>query len=312
MLDRATQGDELSEEGVLNAAPLVDRLRLEPAGQRGAFKGMPPQGFRGRLFGGHLLGQAVLAAGRTVDAGRAANSIQAYFVAPGIPGVPITYEVETLREGASFSLRALRAVQGERLLLTANASFVAERQPEVPLSAPMPDVPAPEELPPLHERRAQQPAGWDGIRWPARRDWETASRPMDIRYVEALEQSRPPRRCFWFRMAPVSGADANTRRAMLAFASDRSLLPAVTVARGDQGSAPEPKVASVDHAMWFHGDAPVGSWCLYVQESPVSTAGLGLARGLIYGRGGQIVASVAQQGVFSRGARAAERVEPMK
>ncbi|WP_433875327.1 acyl-CoA thioesterase [Sinomonas atrocyanea] len=312
MFDRVTQGDELSEEGKLNSAPLLDRLKLEPTARGASFRGLPPQGFRGRLFGGHLLGQAVLAAGRTVDAGRPANSIQAYFVAPGVPGVPITYEVETLREGESFSLRALRAVQEERLLLTANASFVAERQPEVPLSAPMPDVPAPEDLPSLHERRTQQPELWDGIRWPTRRDWETASRPMDIRYIDALEEPGPPRRCFWFRMAPASGADANARRAMLAFASDRSLLPAVTVARGEQGSAPPPKVASVDHAMWFHGDAPPGSWCLYVQESPVSTAALGLARGLIYSRGGQVVASVAQQGVFSRGARAAERPEPMK
>jgi acyl-CoA thioesterase-2 len=303
------QGDDLSEEGVINDSPLLERLAVVRT-QGDNFSGWPPRGFRGRLFGGHLLAQVILAGAGTVTPHRTVNSLHVYFLAAGRQGAEISYRVERVRDGRSFSVRSVRAVQDGRLLIHASLSFVTERSGDGSLSVAMPAVPSPEALTPLHERLLDPGSRPEGFNWPARRDWWTASRPLDIRYVDDADLPDRSSRCFWFRAAPAAGASQNHQRAVLAFASDRSLLPAVTKARHGTLERSGGRVASVDHALWFHGHVTAGEWYLYSQESPFSTAGLGTARGLIFSRDGTVAATVTQQGVFSLPEAADGRPDP--
>ncbi|MFD8385506.1 acyl-CoA thioesterase [Streptomyces sp. NPDC059679] len=292
-----TQGDESSREAVINTDPLVERLALIPAGGD-AFTGFPPRGFDQRVFGGHLLAQALLAAARTVEATRVANSLHTFFLRSGQPDREIRYAVSRVRDGRSFSVRSVHAEQDGRTLLAFNVTFAEPRGDGGVRGLPMPSVPEPETLAPLHERSENKHCP-DGFNWRSRRDWWTGSRPLDVRYVDDEFLDDPSMRCFWFRVAPVVDADQNVQRSVLAFASDRSLLPAIHKARGELDRPGHRKVASVDHAMWFHADVRAGDWLLYVQDSPFSSSGLGLARGLIHRQDGALAASVVQQGVIS-------------
>jgi len=286
-----TEGDESSVAGQVDSTPLLDRLAVRSLGDD-EFFGFPPGGFAQRVFGGHLLAQAVRSGAETVAASRVINSLHAYFLRPGAPGGELRYAVTRVRDGGSFSVRSVAITQNGVQLALAGLTFAEDRPATDAVSAAMPDVPSPEHLPALHERRARGlPA--DGITRPPRRNWLTASRPLDIRYVDDSA-----RRCFWFRAGPAEGATQNEHRAVLAFASDRSLLPAIDQARGELGATGR-RAASLDHALWFHADVRAGEWLLFSQDSPASTAGTGLARGLIHNRDGVVVASVAQQGVFS-------------
>jgi acyl-CoA thioesterase-2 len=272
-------GDETSVPGVVNTAPLGERLALHRA--NGVLTGSPVHGFDQRVFGGHLLGQVVLAAGEHSPSGRVVESLHVYFLRPGRPGAPITYPVRTVREGRTRTVLAVGAVQAGRDLLTGLVSLGPDEPPRGPVSAAAPDVPTPEELPTLAERRALGLPP-DGVRLPPLGDWRTASRPLDVRYVDGEP------RCFWFRAEPDPDTDAHLHRAVLAFASDRSLLP--VIARGRP-------MASVDHAMWFHAPPVCGQWYLYVQDRPAAHTGGGLARGTVFDAAGQAVASVAQHGL---------------
>jgi acyl-CoA thioesterase-2 len=293
----ARTGDDSSTTAVVNETPLVDRLAVTAVEGDGAFVGHPPVGFDQRLFGGHILGQATLCAARTVAGNRVANSLHIYFLRSGGPHEKISYNVGTVRDGRSFSVRSVTVEQAGRTLALAHLTFTEPRTADPVEPIQMPDVPAPEHLPVLYERRLRGlPA--DGFNWPPGPDWRTASRPLDVRYVDTAE-SEP--RCFWFRAAPVEVEDENLWRAVLAYASDRSMLPVVSRARGELVGHGHRRVASVDHALWFHATPRPGDWLLHVQDSPTSTSGLGVARGLVYARDGSVVASVMQQGVFSQG-----------
>ncbi|MBY4213608.1 thioesterase family protein [Rhodococcus fascians] len=296
-------GDDTSIEGVANSQELVHRLAVEPWGSfegpphvASSFTGWPVRGFAQRTFGGHLAAQAVLACAATVrDESRVVNSLHAYFLSSGSHEHPIRYDVNAVRDGRSFSIRETKVSQNGRDLARVSTSFcppeaignLADAQ-----SATAPTVPSPEKLEPLHRRRLLGLPP-DGIKLPTRRRWDTASRPIDIRYIDGGES-----RCFWFRTAAVDDAHQNVHRSILAFASDRSLLPVIAYARGDIGAAHLMRTASIDHAMWFHADVLSGHWYLYVQDSPFRTLHSGLARGSIFDRTGHVVATVTQQGLI--------------
>lgn len=276
------------------ARSLVERLLVREVAAD-EFVGEAPTVYRSRVYGGHLLAQALASAARTVPEERRVLSLHAYFLRPGDPSVDLRYVVSRLRDGRSFSARAVDVVQGTRVLASVRASFLRV-QAEEPAHEPMPIVPRAEELPPLHVRRGIPGATPDGFNWVPDAEWTRSSRPLDIRYVDLGPAAE--RRCFWFR------AEAGTHTAaedsvVLAFASDRSLLPTILHARGELRHHDHIPVASVDHAMWFHAGVPAGEWCLYVQESEFGSSGLGLARGRIYSVDGDLVASVAQQGILS-------------
>lgn len=276
------------------AMPLVDRLQVRELGGD-EFVGDAPVAYRSRVYGGHLLAQALASAARTVPDERPVLSLHAYFLRPGDPSLDLRYAVSRLRDGRSISARGVDVVQGSRVLASVRASFMRVRAEE-PMHEPMPVVPRPEELPPLHVRRRRQDAAPDGFNWVPDAEWTRSSRPLDIRYVELGSAER---RCFWFR-SEAGAKTAVEDSVVLAFASDRSLLPTILHARGDLRRQDHIPVASVDHAMWFHANVRAGEWCLYVQESEFGSSGLGLARGMIYAATGELVASVVQQGILSQ------------
>lgn len=302
--ERGEFGDDTSTAGVINDEPLIDRLGVRPSREpdgtaggddRALFVGRPIHGFVQRTFGGHLVAQALMASAATVrDPRRVANSLHAYFLSSGTHEHPLVYEVDTIRDGGSFSIRETTIVQNGRRLARVSASFCLPSAigSVVDESFAVRTVPVPEELEPLYRRRTLGLPP-DGIKLPTGRRWQTASRPVDIRYIDDADSRR-----FWFRTAEVVGAHQNVHRSILAFASDRSLLPVIAHARKDLEDAHLMRTASIDHAMWLHADVHSGDWYLYVQDSPFCTDRSGLAHGSIFDRAGRLVATVTQQGMI--------------
>ena len=302
--DPRKSGDDTSVDGVVNTETLARRLTVVPCtstceksvATAASFTGATVQGFTQRTFGGHLIGQAVLASSATLhDNGRVVNSLHAYFLRSGTHEYALRYDVEEVRDGRSFSIRDTTVTQNGRTLAKVATSFcapIALGTPDDEHSPTAPSVPDPETLTPLHRRRLLGLPS-DGIKLVTGEEWETASRPLDIRYVDGADK-----RCFWFRTERVEAAHQNMHRAILAFASDRSLLPVIAYERGEIDIAHTMRTASIDHAMWFHADVRSGDWYLYVQDAPFHTQSSGLARGSIFARTGRVVATVTQQGLI--------------
>jgi acyl-CoA thioesterase-2 len=279
---------------MINRESLRERLVLHEID--GVRTGHPVAGFDQRVFGGQLLAQVLLAAGAHAPADRVIESVHLYFLRPGRSVGAIAYSVRVVRHGRRRTVLEVRAVQGERELVTA---LVSVGPGDVPVAVAAPSsvphsVPEPETLPDVTARRT---GGYppDGVRLPPLGDWRTASRPLDVRPVDQPDPSGCRR--LWLRAEPADGADGHLQRAILAFASDRSLLPVIARARGEAPGLHRPAV-SVDHAMWFHAEPRAGDWYLYAQYCPVAGERSGLACGVLSDRDGRVVASVAQHGVI--------------
>ncbi len=276
---------------------LLHILDLEPL-EKNLFRGQSPQMGWQRVFGGQVIAQALVAACRTVE-GRKPHSLHAYFLLPGDPKVPIIYEVDRIRDGRSFTTRRVVAIQHGAAIFALSASFHAE-EPGLSHQMPMPDVPMPEDLPDL--RQPGQTQVPDLVR-----GYFTRERPIEIRPVEleryASSQPREPKFHIWFRAAqalPHSDAlpdDTALHQCILAYASDMTLLDSSLIAHGRTVFDPTIQAASLDHALWFHRPFRVDEWLLYAQDSPSSSGALGFSRGLIFNRQGELVASVAQEGL---------------
>lgn len=279
-------------------AGLLDLLQLEGGGEQG-FTGaniqIGSQTGIGRVFGGQVLAQALTAAGRTVPAGRLCHSLHAYFLRPGDPAQPILYQVDPSRDGGSFSARRVVALQGARQIFTLAASF---QKPESGFEhqAPMPRVPPPEALADEQVTRLADP-GLD----PALRAWIARPRPFETRPVQLMPlgagAAREPRHHVWLRARGALGDDAGLHQALLAFASDMSLLGTALLPHG-KSIFSNIQVASIDHAMWFHRPFRVDDWLLLAQDSPSASGGRGFSRGAVYARDGRLVASMAQEGLI--------------
>jgi acyl-CoA thioesterase II len=263
--------------------------------------------FRGRsmhtggrgVFGGQVIGQALVAAERTVEA-RAPHSLHGYFLLPGDGNAPIVYQVERIRDGKSFSTRRVQAVQHGRPIFSMIASFQADEL-GFEHAAPMPDVPLPEALPStsaLWARwRAEAGAVAPHVEEAVRRFGAIEFRPVDP--DNPLRPStREPRQAVWFRAVDRLGDDPALHRCLLAYASDFTLLGTAVRPHGRSGYQHDTFMASIDHALWLHRAARVDEWLLYVMDSPSAQGGRGVARGLVYDRSGRLVASVAQEGVI--------------
>jgi acyl-CoA thioesterase II len=251
----------------------------------------------GRVFGGQVLAQALIAARRTVEDEREAHSIHGYFILPGDIHAPIVYFVDRLRDGRSFTTRSVTAIQHGRAIFNMAASFHVEEggfshQP------PMPDVPPPEEL----------SGELDMIRKIAHRIPErlravyTQDRPIDFRPVDPADyfdpDPRPAVKYVWLRaLGEVSGGLA-MQQAVLAYASDYGLLSSALLPHGLSLQRPDLQAASLDHCLWFHRPFRADDWLLYAMESPTSGGSRGFARGSIYNRAGELIASVAQEGLL--------------
>ena len=285
--------DQRNEDGKKALAAVLALLDLETL-TPDSFRGQSPEGRIQRVFGGQVLGQALMAAARTVELSRICHSLHAYFLRPGDPRVPIRYEVDRSRDGRSFSVRGVVAFQHDKQIFVLSCSF---QIPETGYDHqfPMPNVPPPEELEDETQARIRQADSLpDGLR-----EWLTRPRPFETRPV-VLDPpgDRPPRAAFdniWFRAAgPVPDHFAQP---LLAFASDATLLSTSLLPHG-KSLFSNLQVASLDHAMWFHRPIRFDDWLLYAQDSPSASGARGFNRGAIFTRDGVLVASAAQEGLI--------------
>ncbi len=277
-------------------ADLLALLDLEPL-EVNIYRGSNRDVGTGRVFGGQVFAQALVAARRTVEGEREAHSVHGYFILPGDLTAPIVYFVDRLRDGNSFTTRRVTAIQHGQAIFNLSASFHVsepglEHQQEIPEAIP------PEELAPelslIREMADRIPESLRPVL--------TQDRPIDFRPVVPNDpfrpEVRPATRQVWFRAIGPLPADTLTHQAVLAYASDYGLLP---TALGPHGVAFRTKglqMASLDHSLWMHRPFRADEWLLYVMDSPAAAGARGFVRGSIYTRAGALVASVAQEGLM--------------
>jgi len=274
---------------------LLTILDLEQL-EHNLFRGRSPQVGWQRVFGGQVIGQALVAATRTV-ADRMVHSLHGYFMRPGDPDVPIIYDVERIRDGKSFATRRVVAIQHGHAIFSLSASFqVVEDGLEHQID--MPDVPMPEDLPSEKELRDRYV---DVAPENVRRYWERERpielRPMHMKHYFSREKLDPIQK-IWFRATGPLPDSPEIHNCVLAYASDMTLLDTSLFAHGRSVFNKDLQLASLDHAMWFHRPCKADEWLLYSQDSPSSAGARGFNRGSIYDRSGQLVASVAQEGLI--------------
>ncbi|GAA1495973.1 acyl-CoA thioesterase [Paeniglutamicibacter kerguelensis] len=282
-----------------NTETLLELLSLKGGSEartdEDIFVGHTPPQARDRVFGGQVLGQSVMAAYRTLEGDRPIHSMHGYFLRAGDARLPITFGVERLRDGRSFSARRVHAYQNGVPILSMIASF-QEHSAGLDHQDTMPEgIPDPESLPTTADLIGE-------IDHPVAQEF-AFNRPFDIRYVgEPLYFQQPTDRravnAVWMKTtAPMPDDDA-LHRAALAYASDYTLLEPILRRHGLTWITRGMSVASLDHAMWWHRPFRVDEWLLYVQESPSASGARGLGTGRIFNRAGQLVASVAQEGML--------------
>jgi acyl-CoA thioesterase-2 len=278
------------------AASLLAVLGLEER-DTDVFVGQTPGTERQRIFGGQVAGQAIMAAGRTVDPGRAVHSLHSYFLRPGDPAAEIRYAVDRIRDGRSFTTRRVVAWQDRKgkevAIFALTADFTAGEAAVAEHSTPMPDVPGPDSLPGIAEfvARHGERAAWMGA----------MGRVVDQRFLQdpfaAPPKSPPDTQTYtWLRVPGELGDNPAVHAAALTFVSDLTLLSAGFARLG--GGWPDFMGASLDHAVWFHRPVRADEWFLYETDSPAASSGRALCFGKIWAADGTHVATVAQEGLI--------------
>jgi acyl-CoA thioesterase-2 len=285
----------MTDTALARLLTLLDVEKIE----ENAFRGFSPPERIQRVFGGQVLAQALVAATRTVETARPCHSFHAYFLRPGDPKVPILYEVDRSRDGASFTARRVVAIQQGLQIFNLAASFQKEES-GFEHQAQMPVVPAPQDL-----EDDQQVLLRDPDLRPDIRQWVARERPFETRSVLgrgpfANSGDRAPRAPvdhIWLKTRGPAPDRPDIHRALLAYISDMSLLDTALLPHG-KSIFSDLQITSLDHAMWFHRPFRVDDWLLYVQDSPSASAARGFNRGAFYTRDGTLVASVAQEGLI--------------
>ena len=274
---------------------VLDLLNLEKI-EENIFRGTSPKDRVQRVFGGQVLGQALMAANRTVE-GRLCHSLHAYFLRAGDPKVPILYEVDRSRDGGSFTSRRVVAIQHGRPIFTLEASFQKD-EPGYEHAFERPDVPAPEDLQSDVELRAaiasRVPPDLAAL---AFRPRPIETRPIDPRSYFNPDK-RPPHEMAWIRATGPLPDDPALHRCVAAFASDMSIIGTAMLPHGIGWYDDIVQLASLDHAMWFHRPFRIDEWLLFVQDSPSASGARGFNRGLLFARNGALVAAVTQEGLM--------------
>jgi acyl-CoA thioesterase-2 len=276
-------------------ADLLATLNLEPL-EVNLFRGRSPQTSLQRVFGGQVIGQALVAATRTVD-GRPPHSLHAYFLLAGDPKVPIVYEVDRIRDGKSFTTRRVVAIQHGHAIFSMSVSFHADED-GLDHQMPAPGVPKPDALPSEAEiKQTVLPQLPEAVR-----RYYSRERPIELRPVEfgryIGQKPADGRFNVWIRATSRLPDDPAIHRCVLAYASDMMLLDTALVPHGRSVFDQSIMGASLDHALWFHRPFRADEWLLYAQDSPNLHGARGFARGLIYSADGTLVASVAQEGLL--------------
>jgi acyl-CoA thioesterase II len=275
---------------------LIELLSLERL-EENLFRGQSRDIGTKYVFGGQVLGQALSAAQATLADPRAAHSIHAYFLRAGDIRHPIVYDVDRTRDGGSFSVRRVTAIQHGQPIFVFAASFQqAEDGAEHQLG--MPEVPLPDDLDPAPRVPAEVMATL-----PTKvQRWLSRQGPFEFRHVYPRDELKPPKRPpyqqVWFRLAERVGDAPELHRALLAYASDFHLLGTATFPHGISYYQPNVQMASLDHALWFHRPFRADEWLLYAIDSPSAQGSRGLARGQIFDGEGRLVASTAQEGLI--------------
>ena len=269
---------------------LLDILALE-AIDLDLYRGVTPDDDRNRrIYGGQVVAQALAAAYRTIE-GRHCHSMHAYFIRPGDPNIPILFQVDRARDGGSFAVRRVVAIQHGKQIFNLAASF---QTPETGFEhqIPMDDVPPPEGLKNEEELRAEA-----GLAPESRRIWPVEVRSCNPRPHGTSEILEPIDRC-WIRARHSVGPEVPANQCALAYASDMTLLDASLRPHPVNWESGKLQVASLDHALWFHKHSDFSEWHLYVQDSPSASGGRGFNRGSIFTREGVLVASAAQEALI--------------
>jgi len=272
---------------------VVSILDLEPI-ERNLFRGRQPKDERKRVFGGQVVAQALAAAYQTVE--RSVHSLHAYFIRGGDPALPIVYQVDRLRDGKSFSVRRVLAIQHGEAIFSMGCSF---QNPEEGMEhqIAMPDVPGPESLASQDDLLSLlekiQPERFDAFN----ATWPVEIRPVDPegllrRHIEG------PMRHFWVRARGPLADDSKLHQEILAYASDMTLLDTSLAIHGRSVFDTEVQAASLDHAVWFHRPFRIDDWLLFSQASPSASGARGFNDGRFFSRDGVLVASVAQEGLI--------------
>lgn len=274
---------------------LLQLLDLEPI-EVNIYRGRNRDIGSGRVFGGQVMAQALVAAQRTVEEDRVAHSMHGYFILPGDLDAPIVYFVDRLRDGKSFTTRRVTAIQHGRAVFNMSASFHRmedglEHQSEMPVVTPADDIKP--EIAYIRENahRIPEPV----------RDVLTQDRPFDFRVVDMDpfdDSPRAPERQMWLRAIGDMPDATISHQAALAYASDYSILATTVQPHGLGIRSPELQAATLDHSIWFHRPFRADDWMLYSMDSPAAAGARGFARGSIFTKDGVMIASVAQEGLI--------------
>ncbi|KJG14902.1 palmitoyl-CoA hydrolase [Photobacterium iliopiscarium] len=275
---------------------LLTLLQLEQI-ERELFRGQSENLGLPQVYGGQVIGQSLSAAQQTVDPERHLHSFHSYFLLPGNPEKPIIYDVETLRDGRSFSTRRVKAIQNGRPIFYLTASYQADEQ-GFEHQATMPNVVGPEGLASesdLVESVAQYLP-------PKIVEMFGNKRPIEVRPVTVINPLKPtiaePKQYLWIKTNGEMPDELSIHQYMLAYASDWGFLTTSLHPHGVTLFSPNMQVATIDHSMWFHRPFKVDEWLLYVIESPSASGSRGIVRGEIYNQQGQLVASAVQEGLI--------------
>jgi len=280
---------------------LLATLDLEQLEQN-LFRGNSPQVGWQRVFGGQVIGQALVAATRTVSDDRTAHSLHGYFIRPGDPSVPIIYDVDRYRDGKSFTTRRVVAIQHGNPIFSMAASFHLKEE-GFDHQIDMPKVAMPEDLPSEKQLLAQ----FQDMMPENMRHYFARQRPIELRPTEPERYLNPAHnetggqnvwQNVWIRAVQPLPDDPALHQCVLAYASDMTLLDTSLVPHGRNLFDPDLMMASLDHALWFHRPFRADEWLLYAQDSPSTSGALGFNRGSIYTREGALVASVTQEGLI--------------
>jgi acyl-CoA thioesterase-2 len=283
-------------EPEIQTETLTETLQLERI-EENLFRGTTPDASPGRIFGGQVIAQSLLAAYETVPE-RICHSLHCYFLRPGDPTVPIIFEVDRSRDGGSFTTRRVIAVQHGKQIFNLAASFQAPEK-GFEHQAQMPAGPHWSEL--KDEAEIAKEVLRDGAPEPARR-WMRRERPIELRSAHAPRHFREePKELVsqsWMRCRTPIGDDAHMHQVIMAYASDMNLLVTALRRHSRDWHSRGFQIASLDHAMWFHKPTDFNQWHLYSHDSPSASGGRGFIRGSIYAEDGTLVASVAQEGLM--------------
>lgn len=245
-----------------------------------------------------MIGQALVAAQRTVEADRHVHSLHCYFMRPGDPAIPIIYEVDRIRDGGSFTTRRVVAIQHGQAIFALSASFQADEEGLEHQIPAKPGVAGPDGL--IGDKEFGETYSHlapDHIRGYFARERPVEMRPTSIKHYITRE-ALPPEQNIWMRVTGAVPDNRALQAAILAYISDMTLLDGSLYPHGRSVFDTEIQAASLDHAMWFHRPNRLDDWLLYQQDSPNASGGRGFNRGAFYTRGGDLVASVAQEGLI--------------